>query len=54
MGLDVSASDVLSNAEPRSDGTRVRIDLTGYGGGTIDLRDFDIDDLDESDFRIVQ
>ena len=51
-GLGVSTTDVLSNAEPRSEGTRVWIDLTGYGGGTIDLRDFSIDDLDASDFRI--
>ena len=51
-GMNVTVSDLLANAEPRSEGTRVRIDLTGFGGGTIDLRNFGIDDLDASDFRI--
>ena len=51
-GMNVTASDVLANAESRSEGTRVWIDLTSFGGGTIDLRNFSIDDLDASDFRI--
>ena len=52
MGLNVTASDVLANAGPWSEGTGVWIDLTSFGGGNIDLHGFSFDDLDATDFRI--
>ena len=40
----------LQNLAITSDDDAVTIDLTEYGGGTIRLEGFDIDDLDSSDF----
>ena len=51
-GFGVSKSEVLSNAGPWSDGIGVSIDLSGHGGGNIDLEGFDFNDLDESDFLL--
>ena len=53
-GLGLSKSDVLSGniAGPWSEGTGVWIDLTGYGGGRINLDGFDFNNLDGSDFLL--
>ena len=51
-GFGVSKSEVLSNAGPWSEGVGVWIDLSGYGGGRIDLGSFDFNNLDESDFLL--
>ena len=51
-GLRISKQDVLNNALPRGDEAGVRIDLTSFGGGTIDVRGIHRDDFDESDFLL--
>ena len=53
-GFGLSKSDVLSGniAGPWSDGTGVWIDLTGHGGGRIEIGGLDFDNLDGSDFLL--
>ena len=53
MDLDtLSKQDVLDHAYAWEEGTGVRIDLTSFGGGTIDLHGFHRDDFDASDFLL--
>ena len=53
IGLGITSKDqVLNNAYAWDEGTGVHIDLTGFGGGRIDLHGFHRDDLDASDFLI--
>ena len=51
-GFSLSKSDVMNSAGPSSDGTGAWIDLTGHGGGKIDLGVFDFNNLDPSDFLL--
>ena len=51
-GFGLSKSDVMSSAGGPSDGTGTWIDLTGHGGGRIDLQGFDFANLDPSDFLL--
>ena len=53
-GFGLSKSDVMSDnvAGPWSEGTGVWIDLTGHGGGRIELDGFDFSNLDGSDFLL--
>ena len=48
----LSKQDVLDHASAWDQGTGVHIDLTGFGGGTIDLHGFRRDDFDASDFLL--
>ena len=48
----LSKSVVLDNAGPWSDGTGTWIDLTGHGGGRIEVGGLAFDNLDESDFLL--
>ena len=48
----LSKQDVLDHASAGDDGTGVHIDLTGFGGGTIDLHGLHRDDFDASDFLL--
>ena len=53
IGLGImSKQDVLDRAYAWDEGIGVRIDLTSFGGGRIDLHGFDRDDFDASDFVI--
>ncbi len=53
LGLGVtSKDDVLRNAHAWEEGTGVHIDLTGFGGGRIDLHGFPRDRFDASDFLL--
>ena len=51
-GFGLSKSDVMNVAGPWSEGVGVWIDLTGHGGGRIDLGGFDFNNLDGSDFLL--
>ena len=51
-GLGLTKADVLANAGAWSEGTGTWIDLTGHGGGRIDLQGFDFANLDETDFLL--
>ena len=51
-GFGLSKSDVMSAASARSEGVGVWIDLTGHGGGTINLDGLDFNNLDGSDFLL--
>ena len=51
LEMNVSKSQVLSAASDNGDGG-TWIDLRSYGGGTINLWDFPLQDLDESDFLL--
>ncbi len=51
--IDLSTLDSISGFDDLSAiqlGSFVAIDLGGHGGGTIALENFDIEDLDETDF----
>ena len=48
----LSKQDVLDHASAWDEGTGVHIDLTGFGGGRIDLRGFRRDDFGASDFLL--
>ena len=53
LGLStLSKQDVLDHAWAWDDGTGVHIDLTGFGGGTINLDGFHRDQFDASDFLL--
>ena len=45
-------SDLLIGADTENGQEIVRIDLSSYGGGGIGIEEFDIDDLDASDFLL--
>ena len=53
-GFGLSKSDVMSGniAGPWSEGTGVWIDLTGHGGGRIEIGGLDFNNLDGSDFLL--
>ncbi|MDD9983848.1 MAG: calcium-binding protein [Gammaproteobacteria bacterium] len=53
LGLStLSKQDILDHAYAWDEGTGVHIDLTGFGGGTIDLHGFHRDQFDASDFLL--
>ena len=53
LGMNISSKqDVLNNASAWTEGTGVHINLTGFGGGRIDLHGFPRSNLDESDFLL--
>ena len=53
LGLStLSKQDILDHAHAWDEGTGVHIDLTGFGGGRIDLRGFHRDRFDASDFLL--
>ena len=53
IGLGISSKrEVLDRAYAWDEGTGVHIDLTPFGGGRIDLRGFNRDDFDASDFLL--
>ena len=56
LDLNITKQQVLDNASAWTDGTGVHIgvhiDLTGFGGGRIDLHGFRLNDLDASDFLL--
>ena len=51
-GLGLTKADVLANAGAWSEGTGTWIDLTGHGGGRIEVGGLDFNNLDESDFLL--
>ena len=52
LGLNITKQQVLSNASAWTEGTGVHINLTGFGGGRIDLHGFHRGNLDASDFLL--
>ena len=55
--IDLSSLDSISGFDDLSAvqlGSFVAIDLTGHGGGTVALENFDIQDLDETDFAFYE